>query len=842
MFLNKAGKTGAVSSARPNGRATPGNVGVRASAPFALRCLVAIVVTARCAFAADAGPAAMALIDARCKSCHNEQVRSSGLALTSAANLSKGGKRGAAVVPGKPDDSLILKLVSGGSPRMPLTGAPLTTAEIETIRQWIEQGARWSEAETWWSLKALTKPKPPAIESDWIRTPIDAFILAKLREKHLSAAPEADRRTLIRRLTYDLHGLPPTIEEVQQFAADKSPDAYEKLVDRLLASPRYGERWGRHWLDVVHYGESHGFDKDKPRRNAWPYRDYVIAAFNEDKPYKRFVEEQLAGDVLYPNDPQATVALGFIAAGPWDFVGQAELREGTTDKNITRVLDRDDMVTATMSSFVSMTAHCARCHDHKFDPIKQEEYYNLQAVFAGIDRADRPFDRDPAVFRARNERLVERRGLAAKLRPFEDEMAEITTPEIVALDKQLEEWKQIDATDPASRPAEIQQKIKDATAKRKELVKAAVPADKAVKMADLHAAIAEINDKLGALPKPQYVYAATSYFEPIGTFRFAVAPRPVSLLQRGSVDRPGAVSQPGALSCVPGLKSQFGVALTAPEGERRAALAHWITDDDNMLAWRSIVNRVWHYHFGAGIVDTPNDFGHMGSQPTHPELLDWLATEFRDSGGSFKKLHKLILMSAVYRQSADGNEANAKIDAGNQYLWRANRQRLDAESLRDSIVMAAGKLDLTMGGPSVEQFFFKDDHSPVYDYSRFDPDAPGNYRRSVYRFIVRSVPDPLMERFDCPDVSQMTAKRNTTITAIQALALMNNPFVLKQAEHLAERARARGGDPIEDVYRWTLQREPDPTERTILQAYLKREGLENFCRLILNTNEFLFID
>ena len=790
----------------------------------------------------DPGPAAMAILSTRCRACHNDQVHSGQLSLTSAAALRKGGDKGAVVIPGKPAESLLFKLISGGPPRMPLTGTPLSPAEIETIRQWIAQGAAWSDPETWWSLKPLSKPPVPSLESKWIRTPIDAFVLAKLQQERLTPSAEASKRTLIRRLTYDLHGLPPTIDEVEQFVSDPSPNAYEHLVDRLLASPRYGERWGRHWLDVVHYGESHGFDKDKPRRNAWPYRDYVIAAFNNDKPYQRFVEEQLAGDVLYPDDPQSTVALGFIAAGPWDFVGQAELREGTTDKNLTRTLDRDDMVATTMSSFVSITAHCARCHDHKFDPIKQEEYYNLQSVFAGVDRADRPFDSDPSVFHTRKELLAQRRELTVKLRPLEDAVSAIKTPEIEALDKQLIEWKEISATDPASRPPEIQKKIAEGTARRKELVKAAIPPDMAANLAQLRSALAALDTKLAALPKPQYVYAAADYFEPIGTFRFALEPRPVSLLQRGSVDRPLAVSQPGALSCVPGLQSQFGIPLTAPESARRAALAHWITNSNNMLTWRSIANRVWHYHFGAGIVDTPNDFGHMGSQPANPELLDWLAVEFRDSGGSFKKLHKLIVMSAVYRQASDGNEANAKIDAGNQYLWRANRQRLDAESLRDSIVMAAGKLDLTMGGPSVEQFFFKDDHSPVYDYARFDPDAPGNYRRSVYRFLVRSMPDPLMERFDCPDISLITAKRNTTITAIQALALMNNPFVLKRAEHLAQRARAAGGDEIRNLFRWTLQRDPKPKEHALLQSYLDREGLENLARLILNTNEFLFVD
>ncbi len=257
----------------------------------------------------------------------------------------------------------------------------------------------------------------------------------------LTASPEAGRATLIRRLTYDLHGLPPTWEEVQAFIADKSPNAYEKLVDRLLASPRYGERWGRHWLDVAHYGESHGYDKDKPRRHAWPYRDYVIRAFNQDKPYARFVEEQLAGDVLWPDDPEAIVATGFIAAGPWDYVGHAELREGTTDKKITRLLDRDDMVMSTMSAFVSMTAHCARCHDHKFDPISQEDYYSLQAVFAGVDRADRPYDLDPKVHAARRPLLEKRRALLAQLRPLQEQAAAVTSAELKKLDDTLTEVK-----------------------------------------------------------------------------------------------------------------------------------------------------------------------------------------------------------------------------------------------------------------------------------------------------------------------------------------------------------------------------------------------------------------
>jgi hypothetical protein len=792
--------------------------------------------------AADLAESVQTLLTAKCQVCHNDQAKAGGLSVTSIDNIRKGGKRGAAIVSGKPSESLLYRLISGAQPAMPFQGQPLDQAQIESIRQWIDQGAPWPQPAKWWSLRPLNRPSIPDLHDPWIKTPIDSFVLAKLRDKGLTPSPEADRRTLIRRLTYDLHGLPPSAGEVEAFAADPSPKAYENLVDRLLASPRYGERWGRHWLDVAHYGESHGYDKDKPRRNAWPYRDYVIRAFNADKPYTRFVEEQIAGDALFPDDPDATVALGFLAAGPWDFVGQAELAEGTTDKNITRLLDRDDIIAQTMSALVSTTAHCARCHDHKFDPIRQSEYYALQAVFAGIDRADRPFDSDPAVFHARNELLAKKRVLAAALRPLETEEAATTTAEIAALDKQAAEYKQIDATDPAKRPPEIQKKIADAAIKRKALVRAALSLTTRAELDRLRSEAAALDRDVQALPKPQLVYAAANYFDPQGTFRFAIEPRPVNVLKRGSVDNPGAVASPAALSLVEGLSPIFPAGLTAPEGQRRADLARWITSPDNMLAWRSIVNRVWHYHFGTGIVDTPNDFGHMGSLPTHPELLDWLAVEFRDTGGSFKKLHKLIVMSSAYRQASSGNPANESIDGDNRYLWRANRQRLDAESLRDSILAASGTLDLTMGGPSVEQFFFKDDHSPVYDYSRYDPDAPGNYRRSVYRFIVRSVPDPLMERFDCPDVSMITAKRTITITAIQALALLNNPFVLKQAEHLAERVSKAGGDPVQSAFRIALQRRPDSREQKTLTGYLAREGMVNLCRLVLNLNEFLFVD
>jgi hypothetical protein len=676
-----------------------------------------------------------------------------------------------------------------------------------------------------------------------VRTPIDAFVLAKLQEMKLTPSDEANRPTLIRRLTFDLHGLPPTWDEIQAFVADRSPDAYEKLVDRLLASPRYGERWGRHWLDVVHYGESHGYDKDKPRRNAWPYRDYVIRAFNEDKPYARFVQEQLAGDYLWPEDPQALVATGFIAAGPWDFVGHAELREGTTDKEITRLLDRDDMVMTTVSAFVSMTAHCARCHDHKFDPIPQEDYYKLQAVFAGVDRADRPYDSDPVTYARRRDFLARKRALSVQLRPLLEAAAAVTSPELEALDTKLAALKFENAE---AKKRELQDEIARLTTERKALAQSLISKETREQIERLTAQLKGLSEEeTASLGKPQQVYAAANYFDSFGTFNFAIEPRRIAVLQRGSVESPAKVVGPGALSCVPSLAATFAVDAGEPEGARRAALARWITDPGNMLAWRSIVNRVWQYHFGTGIVDSANDFGHMGSQPSHPELLDWLATTFRDQGGSLKQLHKLIVMSSTYRQSSANNRANAVADAENRYLWRMNRQRLDAESVRDATLSVAGRLDLTMGGPSDEQFWFKDDHSPVYDYAKFDIDSAAANRRSVYRFIVRSVPDPFMDRLDCPDASMITAKRNTTITAIQALALLNNPFMLRQAEHLAERVADMREVPEQQVvwlYRLALGRDPGREEAERLAQFTERYGLKNAARVILNSSEFLFVD
>jgi hypothetical protein len=694
------------------------------------------------------------IFESRCVRCHEGKKPKGGLSLVSSRQLQKGGESGPVVMPGKPDESSLLDYVSGEKPEMPKDGKPLSASEVSAIRTWIQDGAVWPAGVelidkrqfdfNWWSLRPLERPSPPAVHSDWVRTPIDAFILAKLNEQRMTPSPEADRRMLIRRLYFDLVGLPPPYEDVKAFVADRDPRAYENLVDRLLASPDYGERWGRHWLDVVHYGDTHGYDKDKVRPNAWPYRDYVIRSFNEDKPYSRFVQEQVAGDVLYPGTADGIIATGFLVAGPFDFVGQIEVAEGTLAKAITRNLDRDDMVTTTIGTFNSMTAQCARCHNHKFDPITQEDYYSLQAVFAGIDRAEQTY-----------------KGASS-------------------------------------------------------------PATSGV------------------------VFAAASDFKPQNAFVPTHGkPRPVHVLKRGNEkDLLGEVG-PGTCGYLPQLGSRFTVSVQAGEGGRRAALAKWLIDKHNPLTWRSIVNRVWQYHFGRGIVDSPNDFGRMGAAPTHPELLDWLAAEFRDGPQSIKQLHRLICTSAVYRQSSAGNAEFEQKDGANHFLWRVNRRRLEAEAVRDSVLSVAGQLDTQQGGPPFRAFGFKDDHSPHYNYDEYDPNDPLSHRRSVYRLIVRSVPDPFMATLDCPDPSAIVPKRNETLTPLQSLALLNNKFMVTMAERFAARIKPMGTNTagrLAAAWRLAFGRESDEGEMSSVVQYADHYGLANACRLIFNMNEFVFVD
>ncbi len=951
------------------------------------------------------------IFKASCIKCHGPDKSKANLRLHSKAAARKGGDSGPAYKPGDSKGSRLLQLLlsKDDEERMPQKAPALAAAQIDLIRRWIDQGAPWPDdgrEELHWSLRPLVKPPVPTVKAaPWVRTPIDSFILASLESKGLSPAPPADRRTLLRRLTFDLTGLAPTREELESFLADPDPDAHLRAIDRLLASPRTGERWARHWLDAVHYADTHGHDQDRPRPNAWPYRDYVVRSFNEDTPWARFVQEQLAGDVLFPGDPQGVVALGFLAAGPWDESSQMHIMADTVDKKIAQNLDRDDMLMATMSTFMSSTVHCARCHDHKFDPFSQAEYYALQSCFAGVDRSDRPYDADPAVHQRRQALLRRMTDLEARPRRFQKSLSDpdlqvevaawvaagtgreipwtVLQPEIFAsaegatltklpdgsilsegecpqtdtvtisartelrgitairlevltheslptqgpgrqdngnfhlsefrvaagdptkpvpvalqnpsADFDQQGWTLAHALDGNPKTAwgifpevgkphvayfELKEPLandggttltffleqkhggRHLIARPRLSVTAALPP---VRVSPHPPAIAKIlaipsggrseaqtsdlaayylrtkvERELVALPRPLQVYAATNDFKPLNKFSPARLPRPIHLLKRGDVNHPLAPAGPGGLAALPGLPPVFEVADPEDEGQRRAAIARWITDPRNVLTWRSIVNRVWHLHFGRGLVDSPNDFGRMGGTPSHPELLDWLTATFLEQGGSIKKLHRLILSSSVYLQSSRHDAAAATIDSGNALLWRMNRLRLDAEQVRDSILQASGKLDLTMGGPSVMQFHFEDPNpgvTPKVDYAKYDVDAPGSFRRSIYRYVFRTLPDPFMDTLDCADASQLTAVRNVSMTALQAMALMNNPFVIRQSGHLAARAK-----DVEGVYRAVLGRAPTGAEASALKAYAEKHGLANAARVLLNSSEFMFLD
>lgn len=678
-----------------------------------------------------------------------------------------------------------------------------------------------AQGEAHWSFQPMRRPAVPSVrDSSWPRTPIDRFILARLRAHQIDPSPEADRRTLIRRLYFDLLGLPPEPDRVRDFVNDPRPDAYERLVEELLASPAYGERWARHWLDVVHYGETHGYDKDQPRPHAWPYRDYVIRAMNEDKPYSRFVREQIAGDVLYPNTRDGIEALGFIAAGPWDLIGHAEVPESKIDGKIARHLDRDDMVTNALGTFMSLTIQCAACHDHKFDPVTQVDYYRLQAVFAALDRADHAYDPDVEVAhrrRIRQQALDEAKKSLAQAteevksrragrldvwgRLLEDQMLRILHPSLVERERQCRQW------------------------------------------------VEECERQLRELPPLHYVYIGKIYHGQ-GAFRGTGPdggrPRPIHLLKRGEVTKPGDPVGPGAIAAISrvmGMDFEF----RGGDAERRTALAQWISHPNNPLTWRSIVNRVWQYHFGLGLVETANDFGRMGAFPSHPELLDWLAVEFRDQGGSMKWLHRLIVTSAVYRQSS--STASHPEDQQNVLLGRMNRRKIEAEAFRDAVLAVSGLLDRKMGGPSYRDFVIeRPEHSPHYQYHKSDPSDPATHRRTVYRFIVRSQPQPFLATLDCADPSLRVDRRGSSLSPIQALAILNNGLILHAAKHWADRLASEGSEKSElrevvaVAFERALGRPAGAEELTLLTEYAQHHGMPNLCRVLFNLNEFVFVD
>jgi hypothetical protein len=959
------------------------------------------------------------IFQAHCVTCHNDIDKKGDFSLETRKSFLAGDFVDAK----NPSQSHLLEVLAvgkNGKAEMPKGKPPLSLAERNTIAEWIKAGAGWpakikiTEAVVsnldWWSLQPHRRPRVPMIADEWIRNPIDAFVLAKLNDKKLKPSAVADRRNLIRRLYFDLIGLPPHPDVVDRFVEDRDPFAYEQLVDRLLASPQYGERWARHWLDVVKYADTCGYDKDKLRPNAWPYRDYVIRSFNEDKPYTRFVKEQIAGDVFFPGTADGILGLGFIAAGPWDFIGHVEVPETKIDGRIARHIDRDEMVTNTLNTFCSATIQCARCHNHKFDPFTQTHYYSLQAVFAAVDRANRPYNSDPQV-ESQRKKLSEQIAAAevelkemdadiqlaggAKLAELNKRIAELK-PKVEVKGKRPEygyhsnitaknteiKWVQVDLgqptdvsrivirpchdefqnigagfgfpiqfrveaansvadfsnpqksktlldqtsdlANPGLAPVEIvTDKLKarfirvtatklvvrsndymlalseleayDASGKnvalkklvtakdsieapvrwakknltdgifptsadpvavaqlaafnkeRQELVAKFNTPERMKRRADLTKQLADARKNRRELPPGRMVYAAATHFKPQSGFQPTKGrPRRVQVLHRGNILQPREDVQPGTLPIFAHENFEFDLPSEHRESDRRKALANWITRKDHPLTWRSIVNRIWQYHFGRGIVDSPNDLGRMGKLPTHPELLDWLATEFRDNGQSYKRLHRLIVTSATYRQSSAHDEQKSLKDGSNQFLWRMNRRRLEAEEVRDSILSVSGRLRTKMEGPGFYLFVLeKTAHSPHYEYHKFDPSDQMSHRRSVYRFIARSQPDPFMTTLDCADSSQSTPQRNETLTSLQALSLLNNKFNLVMAESFAERLKSSEKEltnQVELAFRLVTGRRPSNSEKAALVKYATQHGLANLSRVMFNLSELVFVD
>ncbi len=699
----------------------------------------------------------------------------------------------------------------------------------------------------WWAFQKVIKPTiPQPKNSTWVKNPIDAFVLSRLEEKNLAPAPPADRITLIRRATLDLTGLVPNPEEVQAFVSDSSPDAFTKVVDRLLGSPRYGERWARHWLDLARYADSEGFKSDETRPNIWRYRDYVIDSFNRDKPYDRFIREQIAGDELYPQDPAALIATGFNRHFP-------------DESNARKLMERrqeilNDITDTVGATFLGLTYACARCHDHKFDPILQKDYYRLQAFFAATRIEDHL-----ALDFGEQHKQYERQYAEwdTKTRDIRAEMHKLIEPALQALYK--ENFDKF--------PPEIQSAITTAAAERTPIqwqmyYKARPQLDHSEEEA-----AGELSD--AARQRWNALKTDLAKFDEIKP-----APEPVAqamidngrespkthVLAVGVYDAYREEVQPGFLSILDPGQAQILPPADLNSSGRRTSLANWLASPENPLTARVMVNRIWHYHFGRGIVGTPSDFGVMGERPANPALLDYLAATFVENRWSLKKVHRLILLSNTYQQSAQFNPDAAKVDPEDRLVWRYNRHRLEGEAIRDSILEASGRLNPKMGGPGVfppmpEGVVTRGGWKKQEDPSEAD-------RRSVYVFVRRNTRYPMFEVFDMPDTHESCPRRNATVTAPQALELLNNELVLDWARSLAARVSNDAGltpeVQVDRAWRFVYSRPATAGERKEALEFLDRQramlsvrmpaeqaqkaALADLCHMLVNSNEFLYVN
>ena len=962
------------------------------------------------------------LLVRRCLECHTGAEAKGGLDLSRRESAGAGGESGPVLAPGKLDESLLWEYVE--SNEMP-PKKPLTAEEKETLKAWIVSGARWGTSpidalrvttdvragRDWWSLQPVSRPMPPALSSGgWGWNAIDGFISQRLEREGLALSTPSDRRVLIRRLAFDLLGLPPSPEEVEAFVADGREDAYERLVDRYLASPQYGVRWARLWLDLARFGESNGFEFDEFRDQAWPYRDWVVNALNRDLPYDQFARLQIAGDVLDSDDAGAIEATGFLVAGAYDSVGQNQFSQAM--RKVVREDELEDLVGTVGQTFLGLTVHCARCHDHKFDPIKQTEYYQLSAALSGVRQGIRDLtELDPKV-RAEKRAIKEveaklsaieapvlallakQEGRTAARRPpeplarwefekgLEDRVGSLNArlqggaslgrdglrvgvkggyAGSAPLDRDLgartlEAWVQLDGIDQRGGGVISLQTVDggmfdgiifaekesrqwmsgsegfvrwrsfegtEETEADKRVVHVAIvydldgtitayrdgkPYGKAYRSSGLqtyragqaqvlfglrHATAdgnrvlsgrivrARLYDRaltseevsaseeaggrftpeaVAALLDPSAKGEHARLLKEIETRRgsiskqtrrvHAVSPRePDSshVLIRGNPTQLGAVVAAGGVASLEGLEADFGLSSEAPEAKRRERLASWLTDPRNPLFARVMVNRIWQAHFGTGLVENSSDLGFNGGIPSHPELLDWLASELMATGWSLKGLHRLILTSGAYRQSSTGNAKAIKVDAADRWLWRKAPRRLEAEMVRDAMLAVSGALNPRMGGAGFRDFSLsKAPGTTAILYAPIDAAGPDTDRRTLYRTWVRGGRSGFLDAFDCPDPSTTAPRRPVTTTPLQALALLNNALSLRLAERFGERLRGdAGNDPgsmVERAYRLAFGRPPDVLERVNAEKVVVEFGPAVLARAIFNSNEFLYVD
>lgn len=773
------------------------------------------------------------LLAVHCAKCHGSETQKSGLRLDDSGSARAGGKSGApAIVPGSSGQSDLVRRIMSRDPdeQMPPKGARLTEEEISLIRRWIDEGANWPERDDYWAFQPPTTPAIPAAGTREVsRNPIDRFIASRLAAARITPVSIADALTLLRRAYADLIGVPPSPEEAEIFLRDRSPDAWEKRVDRLLGDPRYGERWARHWLDLVRYGESDGYEDDKIRPHAWRYRDYVIRSLNVGKSYDRFVQEQIAGDELWPDDPEAWVATGFARLGSWDAMSKEPMRQRQDFLN--------DATDAAGSVFLGMTIGCARCHDHKYDAITQQDYYRLQAFFAPVKREARELKGD----------LPDPPGMQAAYKSESDEAGRLQREreELLRLGRQHLE-KEIEKGEASH--VEAKPKIDDAAVKKR--VESLQPG----RLRELEAKIKTIENRRRFIaPKAEATFIDGSKIPK--TF----------VLKGGELNRPGPEVHPGLVEAMlPNGNGIVSVASHPGEDSRasRAALALWLTSADHPLAARVLVNRLWQHHFGAGIVATPSDFGRNGRPPTHPELLDWLARYFIREGFDLKKMHRLIMTSAAYRRSSAPNAAAAAKDPENKLLWRMNRHRLEGEAIRDTILAVSGDLEWKMGGPGVYARLAKGVAVELPNNDKELSWEPGsdddNRRRSIYLFQRRSLTFPLMDVFDAAPMSQSCSIRSQTTVPTQALALFNGEFSREAAVRFAERLQREAGmateKQIERAYLVAFARRPTRPERAAAQLFLREQtatrradgvaaahsALIDFCHVMLNASELIY--